>query len=462
MAIVTHTFLDKTNTIIKNNKINVGMNPIMELCYGVNTTRGLIHFDVKKLQELHQDKTYGDLNKLHHVLKMRNTGTVDFNYQNKNKIYNDSMRASSFELILFKINKKWDGGDGYDYTWDWTHTIGGKLSNNGSNWFNSTTVNSWDKPGIYTIDELYENDLIIGKQHFDLGNEDLEVDITDYVNKLITNSEENYGIGIAFAREYEEFDTHEIYNVSFFTDHTHTIYRPYIETRYDEYINDDRSNFYLDKDNRLYFYALVGNTYVNLDELPVCSLNDSELAVYQASKGVYYVKVNYNSERYDYETMHYDVWSNIKYKGKTFPDRELYFTTKQSDNYFTFGIPYETKPKDKIIPSIAGINHKSSIHVGDVIKVNVFTKIAYTTKQNGYVDGLYYKLYSKSDTSEIPIIEWTPVEKGYNENYFFVDTNSLPVGKYFIAIKIEQGISETIHRELCEFNIINNSIDLIN
>ena len=108
MAIVTHTFLDKSNTIIEGDSVNIGLNPILELYYGMPVTRGLIHFDVTKLRNLLTDRTYPDIKKMRHVLKMQNVAGLRTNYQTLYNRYNNAERASSFDLMFFLINKDWD------------------------------------------------------------------------------------------------------------------------------------------------------------------------------------------------------------------------------------------------------------------------------------------------------------------------------------------------------------------
>ena len=44
MAIVTKTYIEKSNTIIKREKSNTGLNPVIELNYGGMLTRSLIYF----------------------------------------------------------------------------------------------------------------------------------------------------------------------------------------------------------------------------------------------------------------------------------------------------------------------------------------------------------------------------------------------------------------------------------
>ena len=76
MALVTRTYISKSNTIVKDSCVNVGVNPIVELNYGHMTTRCMLYFDHTKVKNLVNDKTYPDMSKLHHVLKMTNTASL--------------------------------------------------------------------------------------------------------------------------------------------------------------------------------------------------------------------------------------------------------------------------------------------------------------------------------------------------------------------------------------------------
>lgn len=458
MAIVTHTFLDKSNTILEGDCINLGLNPILELYYGTHVSRGLVHFDLTKLKKLVNDKTYPDLKKLHHRLKMQNVAGLRTNYQLPVNKYNEAFRASSFDLVFFTINKNWDMGRGFDYLKDGYDTVNRIYSTEGSNWHKATNTTGWDKSGIYSNYELEKH--IVARQHFDIGNESIDVDLTDVVNDMIVGDIENNGIGIAFQSNLEEMLLDTLQYVGFFTDHTHTFFHPYLETVYEDTIQDDRTNFYLDKDNRLYFYASVGSKMVNLDNLPTCAIEGSNKTVKQATKGVYYVELNMSSETYEPETMFYDIWSNLSYNGKKIPDQELYFTTKSPEGYFSFGLPYETKQEEKIVPSIFGINHKEQMEQNDIRKVHVSCKIAYTTKQEAHVNDLCYRLYSKAGEAEIDVINWYPVEQGYNENYFLIDTKDLAPGRYFISIKFNKNQEEFVYKELCEFDILDKKKDM--
>lgn len=452
MALVTRTFLDKTNTIVFGDEVNLGLNPILELYYGSSFTRGLIHFNIDHIKQLVDNKTYPDITKLHHRLKLQNVAGLSTPYSKRCNQYNNAVRAKSFDLRFFLLDKDWDMGGGFDYLKDGYDTVNRIYSTDGSNWYKATNTTDWNNSGALSYDGIEKNTIAV--QHFDVGNESIDIDITDVVNEMIRGNIENHGIGIAFEQELEINVWDELHYIGFFTDHTHTFYHPCLETTYDDTIEDDRANFYLDKDNKLYFYASVGSNMVNLDEVPTCTINSVNYPVKQATKGVYYVEVNLSSDDSDVETMYYDIWGNLKYNGKQLPDTELYFTTKTPEGYFSFGLPYETKKQEKIVPSIHGINHKETIKVGDIRKVNVVNRIAYTTRQEGNAFDTEYRLYAQADGNQVDVIDWTKVERGYNENFFYINTNELVPGHYFIGIKMINDIEEDIHNEMCEFEII--------
>ena len=64
------------------------------------------------------------------------------------------------------------------------------------------------------------------------------MDITEIFNKFITGELENQGIGIAFAPSFATLSTYKTQYVGFFTQHTHSFFEPYVETTYDETIED--------------------------------------------------------------------------------------------------------------------------------------------------------------------------------------------------------------------------------
>ena len=477
MAINTRTYISKSNTLVKESYANLGLNPIMELNYGLMNTRGVIYFDHNKVKQMVEDKIYPDITKFKHILRMTNTASVNEDFINCTMMdseYNEmKQRAISFDLIFFLIPKDWDGGRGYDFVKDLYNTKNRGISMQGSNWYKYKDYCLWDEEGIYTTDHLSheldnftslagnQSEIIIGYQHFDKGNEPIELDITETFNKFITGELCNHGIGIAFSPVFEETETKMSQYVGFFTQHTNSYFEPYIETIYDDHIQDDRLNFCLDKKNRLYFYASVNGNTVNLDEMPYAEIDGVVYEAKQTTKGAYYIEVEYSSDNYEEDTMYYDMWKNIKYKGKQLKDIELSFVTKLPTEYYGFGLPQDIQ--NNFVPSLYGIDHLEKIRRGDIRKVNVECRIPYTTNQtSNAVKDIKYRLYTKDGNREIDVIDYAPLEIAYNTNYFLIDTNNLIPSRYYIDIKITYGLEEIYHRDKLEFDIVNDVTQVYN
>lgn len=472
---VAKTYASKSNTISKNQEYtNMGLNPIMEINYGKMLTRGMIYFDHNKIKKMVEDKTYPDMTKLHHTLKMTNCSSIEYKFDTKpcmdSTLQGDKLRAGSFDLIFFFIPYEWDGGKGFDFVEDLYRGSHQAFSTDGSSWKKYRNYFKWDEDGIYTTEHLSKeldlftsptgnkSDIIFAYKHFDKGNEDLELDVTDVFNKYITGELCNNGFAIAFAPSYENVQKQPFSSyVGFFTNNTQSYFEPYIETTYDETIEDDRANFYLDKPNKLYFYASVGGSFVNLDRMPTCTINDALYDVKQATKGVYYVDITLNSSEHLNGTMFYDEWSDIVYQGKTFPTVTLDFVTKSESNYFSFGLPSTNKEEDTYFePMIFGVNNKEKIMRGDIRKINVECHIPYTSRQLRSIEGIEYRVYTRSEDKELDAISWQKVERGYNENYFIIDTNDFIPHRYHIDLRVKQNMELTYYNNSIEFDIISD------
>ena len=475
---ITRTYLDKFSTIIKDSSLNTGTNPISELVYGKNLTRALIHFDCSKVKEMFDNGTFYDINKLHHYLKITNAGSLDFTQLFCGEISNISddvkLRASSFDLIFFLIPQEWDNGKGFDYNLNFFNQgyfgkgchgnfqDSSKLTSfDGSNWYQARNGYFWEEEGIYSNETLmneYDNFLsesgstvIIGRQHFDIGNENINLDITETFNNFMLNYIENYGIGIAYAPNLEATEDKIEHYLGLLTHKTNTFFEPYVETVYDGYICDDRSNFALDKNNKLYLYCNIGDSLENLDEVPTCEVNGTQYEVKQAAKGVYYIDINLSRKEYKPNTMLYDTWSNIKYNGVEMDDVELDFVTK-SQNIF-FNVSDSIQESVKFTPIIYGIQYDERIKRGDIRKVVFANKINYEANRQAIVDDMEWRLYIKDGTREVEVFKWENVNKSFLENYVLIDTSILIPQKYYIDVKYKYNMEMIKHHNVLSFEI---------
>ena len=477
----TRTYIEKINTIVSGDTINTGINPVAELVYGANVSRMLVYFDHTKLREMVNDKVYPDINKLRHYLKITNAGSLDFTQLHCKDVSsissNVKLRASSFDLIFFLLPDSWDGGKGFDYTQTFFNQgYYGKecsylnqdsaklLSYDGSNWYQARNGYDWPEEGVYsneTLSKEYDkfssqsgSSIVIARQHFDIGNENINIDITSIVNKFITGELKNYGIGIAYSPLLEETRGGIENYTGFLTHKTNTFFEPYVETVYDECISDDRSNFILDKENRLYLYVNIGGKFENLDEMPTCNVNGTPYDVHQFSKGIYYIALTISSSDFKANTMFYDVWGNIKYHGSILDDVELDFVTKLPSLYFNVGANIENN--EKLIPSIYGIRQDEKIFRGDVRKLVVLSRVQYQKNMSELVNDIYYRLYIKDGEREIDVIPFELVNKSFSENFFMIDTSMLIPEKYYIDIKYVYNQEVIMHHNTLSFKITEN------
>jgi len=459
---VIRTYFDKNNTILSKSNINTGLNPIAELYYGGESatkshSRFLFHFDETKLTNLYTGGTFPDLTKLRHTLKMTNTGAFDTDLLNKGM--GSKERTTSFDLIVFKVDQPWDNGTGYDYELP-ILTFGDQAYREGySNWYYSQNGIFWSGgSGVYTGSST---GVTVATQHFDKGNENIEIDITDYVNGVLTG-DTNYGLGIAFPDYYEDLETVNPQYVGFFTNNTQTFYEPFVETIYDGHITDDRNDFYLDKPNKLYLYVSLGGNPTNLDTLPSVEVFDNTgtsfatftgSGVTQVTKGVYSIDITVPTTADNDCTMYNDVWSGLIINGVARPDASLDFVMKNSLGYYNIANS-DSQPKKTAI-SVSGIYANEKIKRGDIRKVIVSARIPYTVEQTQKIDGLKYRLYVKEGQGELTVIDFEPIERSINNYYFLLDTDSLLPNTYYLDVLVSSDLEVTTLKNVINFDIVN-------
>lgn len=472
---ITRTFLTKCNTITNFSKENFGLNPVCSLSYGSHISRALVYFSDENLKKLVNDGTYKLENKLTHRLKMTNCGSINvekfFEKDEASKFLSQKHRASSFDVMAFKVPQTWDAGNGFDNSTDAWFLGYKSASYDGSTWEKARNGVFWKQQegltnGIYSTEFLEkeydkyikgENSVVIGVQRFDYGNENLDIDITDYVNSILFDDEQNNGLCLTISPVLERYDDVNSGYINFFTNNTNTFFAPYVETRYDSVINDDRYKFYLGKKNRLYFYAIVGKKFVELDEMPTCEINGEISEVFSESKGIYYTEVKLPKNEKEGVIMT-DVWSNLKLDGEDIDDVEMEFVTLPYKNFFSFG--EDAGESLNLNPVINGINDDEKLNQGDIREISVTFRVPYTTTEYELVDESYYRIYVKDGERELDVIDWEPISTMGKKNAFTLNTSELLPQKYHIDIKANIGRQVLIYKNKIEFTIVSNITEL--
>lgn len=463
---VYRTYFEKNNTIVYNHTVNTGRNAVCELFYGSDTfgnyvfSRFIFSIDLTNLKtEINEKNITIDSNTKHYI-KMKNTQSFDIQpylTENMNLKFGEKVRTSSFDLELYQLPRDFDEGTGYDFSKNIIPFENEEkvYMEEASNWFNRTTQYSWEQEGAFI-----SGSTLLDIQHFDKGNEDILFNITDLINNLLTGTTTGFTSGtttnvynfiIKFPNYYENLDTIYPQYTGFFTRHTQTFFEPFLETQFNDSIQDDRADFYLDKINRLYLYANIKGELVNLDQLPICKVDDVDKNVYQQGKGIYYVEVLFDSNTYVDYKMYYDNWSGLLYNGISLPDVKLRFTTKPVKDYYQIGSDTYEQPKYGI--SLSGIKRDEIIIKGERRKLNLVIRKPYTVNDDTILDNVYYKLYVKQGANEIPVIDWNKVSMGFTHNYFIINTEWLLPQEYFIDIKVVNNGEVNIYKEKINFYI---------
>ena len=481
---INNSYFSRNNTLISDSLVNSGRNPVTELFYGdgsllnpIGFTRFIFDLDLTLLNEKYQNGviSVGCNLDTTHTLRMTNTSYFDKELLNTSTSQG-RLRATSFDLILFRIplnslsgtSQNWDEGVGYDYYDQVTGIPSDKnYSDRPSNWLETTTITDWQEPGIYSNTNTgsfnYNQLQIIDTQHFEFGDENVEFDMTSEINSILNGSITGVtGWGIAYLPQVENLTgTTGNYSVGFFTRHTQTFYEPFLETNYNDSIEDDRNSFSLGKINKLYLYIFEDGDFQNLDNNPLVTIGDQtgtpipgliNLPSCQVTKGVYEVTI---PPLLGYKTpcIFTDTWSNILLNGFSLPNVINEFVIYPLQKSIQIG----TTTNDPAVYGFDyyGIKQDEKILNTDIRKVGVIIKKAYTTNQQlPKIEG-QYRVYVREGQTEVQVQDWTKLNRTPNEYYFIFDTRDKIPNEYYIDLKVISSGEVNTYKRQIKFQIVN-------
>ena len=482
---INNSYFSRNNTLISNSLVNSGRNPVTELFYGdgslvspIGFTRFIFDLDLTLLKEKYQNGiiSEGCNSDTTHTLRMTNTSYFDKELLNTSTSQG-RLRATSFDLILFRIPyvnfdenqpQNWDEGVGYDYYDQVTGIPSDKnYSDRPSNWSATTTITDWQQAGVYSNTNTgsfnYNQLEIVATQHFEFGDENVEFDMTSEINSILDGTLINTtGWGIAYLPQLENLTgTTGNYSVGFFTRHTQTFYEPFLETNYNDVIEDDRNSFSLGKINKLYLYIFEDGDFQNLDNNPLVTISDQSgtpipglvgLSSCQVTKGVYEITI---PPLLGYKTpcIFTDTWSDISLNGFSLPDVINEFAIYPLQKSIQIG----TTTNDPAVYGFDyyGIKQDEKILNTDIRKVGVIIKKAYTTNQQlPKIEG-QYRVYVREGQTEVQVQDWTKLNRTPNEYYFIFDTRDKIPNEYYIDLKVISSGEVNTYKRQIKFQIVN-------
>ena len=496
---ILRSYIDKNNTIISNSYVNTGRNPVIELNFGASDlivpnfgySRFIFDLDLSLLRQNIQSGVIstGCTTGMTHTLNMTNTSSFDNELLNT-FMTNERRRATSFDLILFRIPQisgttggaqPWDEGVGYDYS-NFNLTQG---SPNGastpltfvdsrayslrpSNWFQTTTINDWSQPGIYDNNNQgvvnYSGLTIVARQHFELGNEDLLMDMSNEINGVLNGTITGVtGWGVAYLPQIENISgLTDSYSTAFFSRHTQTFYQPFLQTTYNDLIQDDRNIFLKNQENKLFLYIYQNGDFVNLDSNPFVRIEDrngdvvngmSSLNTCLRTKGVYEVIVPNGFTGSPSPCLFYDIWSGLTINGQAIPNVQNQFILQEYNAGIQIGST--SREPQKYGFDFYGILQNEQILNTDIRKVGVTIKKAYTGQQLLLDVSSFYRVYVKEGTTEVLVQDWTPINRTPNEYYFMFDMRDKIPNQYYVDIQVNTSGEKDTYKKQLTFNIVN-------
>jgi len=475
MSIFRSYFL-KNTTLIESNLTNNSQNPVTEISYGtLNKEVSRFIFDVS-LDNLREKIAIGLINPnriVKHILHMTNTIAYASQYIGRKSYSLAINRASSFTLDLFNITEDWQEGAGYDFTYSDKQGLfidrpSPIINEQAANWTARTTGIGWTTAGAY-ISGVSE---IIGTQAFEVGNEQMEIDVTDYINQRLfgtgytgttSYTGDSYGLGIKFPDYFEDMETEFREAVAFHAKHTNTFYEPFIETIIDDNITDDRNYFYMDKDNDLYLYVNIGNFSQNIDvnKVDIYDYEDNLIytltgdSIINVSKGIYKITLNIDSQIYPDAVLFKDVWSLTINGRDTEHIGEFYLISQ--NKYYTFNLSNQIDFRNYYF-YYWGINEKENIRAGNVKKIRLSIKELYPNQSNFLPLDIEYRLFlTVGSKYEIDIIPFTPVNRTSNGYEFNLDTSWLIPQDYYLQIRLKNG-NYYENKQSLSFTIVSDGI----
>lgn len=258
----------------------------------IELARSLVQFDLAPLSGLIFDEQRIPSSSVDYILKM---------YDMKH----DDMVPTSYDLFVYPLSRSWDEGTGID---DDKHRDLGF-----SNWLSASSTQGWTISGSDFLTTGYGS----GSQHFDLGPEDLEMNITSMVNAWLTGGLTNNGLVVKFGNP-EETNTNNYFKKIFHGRESKFVDRiPVVEARWAKVLKDNRDNFAYNNDNTLAMYHFVRGELTNpgtvflrvVDHLDALSQSFSQsFNTGQYETGILTASINISNTASFSGTVLYDIW----------------------------------------------------------------------------------------------------------------------------------------------------------
>jgi hypothetical protein len=438
---IFRSYFKKQAVLIRNSYTNSSRNPVIELSYGGTTnsantyvSRYVFNIDLDTLISKITSNTINQSTIQSHILKIKNCIALNDGYIGVDFI--TSKRASGFDLAFIKLDEAFDEGTGYDYIYNDNQYREVELNKSAANWYNRKNPQiTWSQQGAFTGTT---NDLsastILTTQRFEIGNEDIEINLTDYINNILFSGQTNNGICIAYSANTETLTSDTKTVVTFFSKYTQTFFEPYLETSYDDRVNDELCCMNFDIQNDFYFISQSPITEVYKFEI----VDSNDTLLLSRTTGItrlnnYNYKTSYTLDSENYEdkeifTYRWYYTQNGKYKLL-----EKEFNISKIDLNDGTTLTYGTD----VFINVLGIKHNEIISKKAGLKRIIFKakRLIETKILKNIIGDIEFRIYVNQGKNQIDVIPFTKASKVNDEYFTEIDFSWFISHDYTIEIR---------------------------
>jgi hypothetical protein len=197
------------------------------------------------------------------TIKNFSSNTVSATLKMFNVLHNQK-NPEGFKLNLYPVLSAWDEGTG---TMSETSPLSGY-----ANWYNRKTGYTWDSPGLGTsgsngsFTSSTDVDFPASAQsvEFSTGWEDLSLNVKSLVTSWVDGVTANNGLLIKLDDAFESITSYDVGVKKFYGKSTNTVFAPYIQIQYEDFVKDDRNFVPKGTTANLAFYNVVNEQYQDI------------------------------------------------------------------------------------------------------------------------------------------------------------------------------------------------------
>ena len=270
----------------------------------------------------------------------------------------------------------------------------------------------------YTYTTAATNLSIITSQRFEIGNEDIEVDITDYINGILFSGNPNNGICIAYSANTESSTSVTKNVVTFFSKYTQTFFEPFLETTYDDRVNDENCCLNFDETNDFFFVSQSPITSINKFEL----IDSNDDIIYSVTSSTAFTKLNYynyklsyfiDSENYQDQEIFYTKWYYTQNGKNKVLEKEFNISKLDLNDGTT--LTHGTE----VFINLLGIKQNEIISKKVGLKRLIFRpkRLIQTKILKSIIGDVEFRIYVNQGKNQIDVVPFTKASK-VNDEYF--------------------------------------------